>query len=146
MKIATQGDSSEETIENIPVNISELRKDKEIKVGKQKEHPVEMQGEFKKLRPPTFDGESEEVVEAWLLNIKLYFQGYRYDDNLRACLEIFQMSGKVALWWQQAKSVNTIYYKELSWKIFKNLFKKKYMPERYYDEKDKNSTICDQEH
>ena len=44
--------------------IQDLKKDKEIKVEKQKEHPVELQGEFKKLRAPMFDGESKEVVEA----------------------------------------------------------------------------------
>ena len=69
--------------------IQYLKKYKDIKFEKQKEHPVELQGEFKKLRPPTFDGELEEAIEAWLLNIKRYFHVYRYDDNLRACLAIF---------------------------------------------------------
>ena len=56
---------------------------------------MELQGEFKKLKPPTFDGESEEAVEAWLLIIKRYFQVYKYDDNLRAHLAIFQLSGNL---------------------------------------------------
>ena len=73
-----------------------------------------------------FDGESEEFVEAWLLNIKRHFQVYRYDDNLRARLAIFQLSGKVAMWWQYAKIVNNKRNKELSWKVFKKLFKKIY--------------------
>ena len=72
-KSAIQGDSSEETTENIMVIVQDLQKEKNIKVEKQKEHPVELQGEFKKLRPPTFDGESKEVGESWLLNIKIYF-------------------------------------------------------------------------
>ena len=50
---------------------------------------MELQGEFKKLRPPMLNGEFEEVVEAWLLNIKWYFQVYRYYDNLRESLAIF---------------------------------------------------------
>ena len=104
--------------------VQDLNKYKDIKVEKQKEHPIELQGEFKNLRPLTFDGESEEVAKAWLLNIKRYFQLYRYDDNLRACLAIFPLSKKDALWWQEAKSVNNIRSKELSWKIFKKLFKK----------------------
>ena len=66
-------DNSEEKTKNILVIIQDLKKEKEIKVEKQKEHLAELQGEFKKLRPPTFNGESEEVVEAWLVNIKLYF-------------------------------------------------------------------------
>ena len=36
---------------------------------KQKESLVELQGEFKKLRPPMFDGEFEEAIESWLLNL-----------------------------------------------------------------------------
>ena len=80
---------------------------------------MELRGEFKKLRPPMFDGESEEATEAWLLNIKRYFQVYRYDDNLRSRLAIFQLSIKIAPWWQEAKSVNNICSKELSWKVFK---------------------------
>ena len=35
---------------------------------------MELQGEFKKLKPQMFYGESEEAAEAWLWNIKLYFQ------------------------------------------------------------------------
>ena len=62
---------------------------------------------------------------------------YRYDDNLRARLAIFQLSGKVALWWQEDKSVNNIRSKELSWNIFKGLFKNKYMSKWYYEEKSK---------
>ena len=36
---------------------------------KQKERRVELQGEFKKLRPFMFDGEFEEAIESWLLNL-----------------------------------------------------------------------------
>jgi hypothetical protein len=35
-------------------------------------------GEFKKIRPPSFDGESEEGEKAWLLNMGKYFQIYNY--------------------------------------------------------------------
>ena len=83
-----------------------------------KERLVELQGEFKKLRPPMFDGEFEEAIESWLLNIKHNFQVYRYDDNLRAPLSFFQLSRKSALWWKEAKSVSNIRSKELSWNYF----------------------------
>ena len=96
---------------------------------KQKGKTVELQGEFKKLRPLMFDGGFEEAVEAWFLNIKIFFQIYSYDDNLRARLGIFQLSGKVALWWKEAKSVNNIRSKELRWKLSKKLFKNKDMLE-----------------
>ena len=34
-----------------------------------KRQKVELQGEFRKIKPPTFDGEAEEAAEAWLINI-----------------------------------------------------------------------------
>jgi len=35
-------------------------------------------GDFEKMRPPNFDGESEEGVEALLLNMGKFFQIYNY--------------------------------------------------------------------
>ena len=69
-KGVVQCESSEETTENIHVIIKYLKKDKGIKVEKQKEHPVELQGEIKKLRPSKYDGELEKEAEYWLLSIK----------------------------------------------------------------------------
>ena len=57
---------------------------------------MELEGDFKKLRPPMFDGDYEEATEAWLLNIKCYFQVYNYDHNLKACLAFFQLNKKAA--------------------------------------------------
>jgi len=34
-----------------------------------KKRRVELQGEFKKLSPFMFDGEFEEAIESWLLNL-----------------------------------------------------------------------------
>ena len=79
------------------------------------------------------DWESEEAIEAWLQNIKRYFEVYRYDDNLRERLVILKLSEKAGLWWQEDRRVNNIRSKGLSWKVFKKLFKNKYMSERYYD-------------
>ena len=48
----------------------ELKKDDETKYKKQRGTSMELQGEFKKLIPLMFDGESGEAMEAWLLIIK----------------------------------------------------------------------------
>ena len=104
----TKSCGSEETTDNIQMIFGDLTNYDEMKHNKQKGRSMDLQGEFKKLKPPMFDGESEEVVKAWLLNIKRYFQVYSYDDNLRAHLVIFQLSGKATLWCWEAKSVNNI--------------------------------------
>ena len=44
-------------------------------------------------------GESEEAFEPWLLNITKYFQIFKYSDELKSWLAIYQLSGKVVLWW-----------------------------------------------
>ena len=54
-----------------------------------KKQKVELQGEFRKIKPPMFDGEAEEVDEAWLINMNKYFEVYEYSNNLKARLAIY---------------------------------------------------------
>ena len=75
---------------------------------------MELQGELWKIKPSTFDGEKEEDVEAWLLNMTKYFQVYEYDSNLKAKLSIYQLQGRASLWWEEAKSVHTLEEKVFS--------------------------------
>ena len=70
-----------------------------------KSQKVELQGEFRKIKPPTFDGEAEEVAEAWLININKYFQVYEYSSNLKARLAIYQLREKATRWWEEVKNV-----------------------------------------
>lgn len=56
-----------------------------------KKQKVELQGELWNIKPPTFDGEAEEVEEAWLINMTKYFQAYKYSGNLKARLAIYQL-------------------------------------------------------
>lgn len=56
-----------------------------------KRQRIELQGEFRKIKPPHFDEEQEEAAEAWLININKYFQLYEYDHNLKAQLAFFQL-------------------------------------------------------
>ena len=51
----------------------------------------ELQGEFWKIKPPTFDGEAEEMAEAWIINMNKYFQVYEYNIKLYARLAIYQL-------------------------------------------------------
>eukprot|EP00253_Pinus_taeda_P007451 PITA_07451 len=64
---------------------------------------MELQGEFWKIKPPHFDGESEEAAEAWLINMNKYFQVYEYDHHFKARLAVFQLQAKATLWWEEVK-------------------------------------------
>jgi len=57
---------------------------------------------FKKVKPSTFDGESKagEELEAWLLDIKKYFQIYNYSSNTKVRMAIFNLRGKTSISWK----------------------------------------------
>ena len=59
----------------------------ELYKRKKKYRPYEeISGEFKKIKPPTFNGETEkgEEAESWLSRMKKYFQIYNYSNQLKA--------------------------------------------------------------
>jgi len=64
-----------------------------------------LDGEFKKIKPSTFDGESriDEDAEAWLLDIKKYFHIYIYSSNMNVIMTIYNLKGKSIVWWHDLK-------------------------------------------
>ncbi len=70
-----------------------------IKIRKNKKkcnYHDEITREFKKIKPPTFNGEVEtgEEAEAWLSGMKKYFQIYNYSGELKARMAIYNLTGK----------------------------------------------------
>lgn len=61
---------------------------------------MELQGEFKKIKPQTYDWESDEPAKVWLFNINRYFQVYNYSTELKAKLDTYHLQGKASLWWE----------------------------------------------
>jgi len=56
---------------------------------KPKRTKIELQGELKKIRPSLFEGDSEEVTEAWLIVMGKYFQIYEYTEKIKARLAVY---------------------------------------------------------
>lgn len=69
---------------------------------------MELQGESKKAISPTFDDESIDDTQAWLVNINKYFKIYEYNDNLKVRLTICQFQGNVMLCWEDLKEVQGV--------------------------------------
>eukprot|EP00253_Pinus_taeda_P034889 PITA_34889 len=121
--------------------VQELKKEKEdhsdnvLEQQTSKRQKMELQGEFRKIKPPLFDGEQEEAAEAWLININEYFQLYEYDQNLKARLAIFQLQGKATLWWEEIKIVKGVSEQNITREKFQKYFKERYLTEHFYDEK-----------
>ena len=91
----------------------------------------EISREFKKIKPPTFNGETEkgEEVESWLSGMKKYFQIYNYSNQLNAKMAIYNISGKADIWWQYLKRVKGKREKNINWSTFKKYFKNKFLSE-----------------
>jgi len=111
-----QGDSSS----------SGTRSSEPRKLRKKHKHYDEISGEFKKIKPPVFNGEVEtgEEAEAWLSGMHKYFQIYNYSGELKAKMAIYNLVGKADIWWQDVKRVKRLSERDVSWKTFKKLFKK----------------------
>jgi hypothetical protein len=97
--------------------------------------------EFKKAKPPTFDGEikKEEEVEAWLLGLRKYFRVHNYSKNTKAKISIFNLNGGASIWWEDLKEVKGLKENKLTWKQVEKHFRKAYLSEKYYDARLKNS-------
>ena len=59
----------------------------------------EISGEFKKIKPPTFNGETKkgEKAESWLSRMKKYFQICNYSNELKARMTIYNLTRKAGI-------------------------------------------------
>ena len=69
------------------------------KIDRKRKQVDHLELEFKKIKPTTFDGESRtgEEAEAWLLNIKKYFQIYNYSNSMKVRMAIYNLKGKASI-------------------------------------------------
>jgi predicted AlkP superfamily phosphohydrolase/phosphomutase len=94
-------------------------------------------GELRKIKPPTFNGEHKkgEYSEAWLLEMKKYFQVHDYPSQVEARITTYRLQGKETMWWDQLKQDKNLDEKKISWRQFKGYFQVKYLSEHYYETK-----------
>jgi hypothetical protein len=78
--------------------------EKQKKQKTSKSHKFE---EFRKAKPPSFDGEIKkgEEAEAWLLGLKKYFRVHDFSENLKARVATFNLNGKASIWWEDLKNM-----------------------------------------
>jgi hypothetical protein len=56
---------------------------------------------------------------------------------LKALVATFNLNRKSSIWWEDIKNVKGVHEEDLSWKQFEKYFWKKYLSEKYFDEKAK---------
>ena len=90
--------SSEESSDS--PNDSESSRDKPSR--RRKYQRDVLQGELRKVKPPTFRGDSKkgEDAEAWLLGMRKYFRIYNYSSKMEANIAIHQLQGQASIWWE----------------------------------------------
>lgn len=93
--------------------------------------------EFKKAKPPTFDGEmnKSQDAEVWFLGIRKFFRLHDYSDNMKTKIATFSLRGKADIWWEYVNNVRGIHEENFTWNEFEWLFKNKYLLERYFDDR-----------
>jgi hypothetical protein len=140
-----KGDSSkessgEETDNSKESSSSKTSSHSQRKIKKRKHSKSHDPEEFKKAKPPTFDGEIKkgEETKVWLLGLKKYFRVHDYSENSKVQIAIFNLNGKASIWREDLRNVKGIDEKDLSWKQFEKYFKNKYLPEKYFDGKTKD--------
>jgi hypothetical protein len=106
------------------------------KINLSKGHNFE---EFRKEKPPSFDGEIKkgEEAKAWLLGLKKYFRVRDFSEKLKARVVAFNLNGKASIWWEDLKNVKGIHEEGMSWERFEIYFRNKYPSKKYFDKKTK---------
>jgi hypothetical protein len=88
-----------------------------------------LQGELRKLKPPSFNAEREreDDAKAWFLGLMRYFHLHNYSSNLEARICTYHLHGKVVMCWDQLKQVEHVNESRITWKQFKKYFHKEYL-------------------
>jgi hypothetical protein len=135
-KRSSKNSSHETNNENSSFEDTPMTRNK-ITTGRKRKQVDHLEGDFKKIKLPTFDGESRmgEEAKAWLLDINKYFYIYNYSSNMKVIMTIYNLKGKIGIWWQDLKLAKGLKEKQMEWSDFKKYFKKQYLLEIYYEKK-----------
>jgi hypothetical protein len=108
-----------------------------IRHQRRKQEIDSLQGELRKLKPPSFGDEREREYDAkaCFLGLRRYFQLHNYSSNMEAIISTYHLHGKAAICWDQLKQVEHINESRITWKQFKKYFHKEYLSENFYDKK-----------
>ena len=69
--------------------------------------------------------------------MRKYFQIYNFSNELNDQMAVYNLNRKSYIWWNDINKVGGIKEIYITWKTFKKIFKRKYLSEQYYEEKEK---------
>jgi hypothetical protein len=80
-----------------------------------------------------FGAPDDAAAEAWLENMAMCFALRDYTSNMKVCMEVFQLKGSTLLWWKTLLSQLNMAVEDVSWEIFKERFRERYLSEEFIE-------------
>ena len=96
--------------------------------------PKDITRELQKIKLPEFSGgRASERAEAWLEGMTRCFSLRDYASNSKVKIVIFQLRDSALNWWVNLERQLHLTPDTVSWEIFEERFRRKYLP-AYYEE------------
>ena len=143
-EIATQlGQNREETqatsshkVETEVSGHDRILSPKQMEKQKRKEIAADLAADIKKIKPPKFfNSKFGEEAEAWLTKMKQYFEIRNFSETSKAIWSIYHLTREAATWWGNTKIEQNIKTTELTWEKFVRIFRNRWLPQTFYDQK-----------
>ncbi|XP_059064910.1 uncharacterized protein LOC131856961 [Cryptomeria japonica] len=96
----------------------------------------EMAKDLKRIAPPKFDGKTiGGGAEAWVIEMEKYFGLRNMSNETKAVWVAYQLSGEAATWWDNEKSERKLQPRDITWELFLQSFRKRWLPHLFFDKK-----------
>jgi hypothetical protein len=90
--------------------------------------------ELEKVKFPEFFGAPDgAATKAWLENMEMCFTLRDYTSNMKVCMVVFQLKGSTLLWWKTLLSQLNMDVKDVSWELFEERFRERYLSEEFIE-------------
>ena len=90
--------------------------------------------EFEKVKFPEFFGALDRAaIEAWLENMAMCFALRNYTSNMKVRMAVFQLKGSALLWWKTLLPQLNMAVEEVSWELFEEWFRERYLSEEFIE-------------
>lgn len=89
----------------------------------------ELAKDLKRIAPPKFDKKTiGDGAEAWVIEMEKYFGLRNMSNETKVVWAAYQLSGKAATWWDNEKSERKLQPREITWDLYLQSFKKRWLP------------------
>ena len=139
--MAAQMRQNREEVQNTPMAETELSQHNKTPSPKQsekqkKEIVADLSIDIKKIKPPKFSGsESGEEAEAWLTEMELYYEIKNFFETSKVVQGIYHFTGEATILWGNTKVEQNIKTTEITWEKFVTIFRNRWLPQTFYDQK-----------